>query len=92
MPRVLDLLCKRTMHLVIQENEENQTIKMSTVSIKYRKYKFICKEKHKIQPKYKENSNDHKRIYIVGTVRIYKQKHNIPPESKICVLYKMKKL
>jgi hypothetical protein len=32
------------------------------------------------------------RIYIVSTVGIHKQKHNIQPESRTCVAYKMKKL
>jgi ribosomal protein S30 len=65
---------------------------MSTARIEHRKYKSICKEKHKIQPKHKENCNDRMRIYIVSTVGIHKQKHNIPPESRTCIAYKMKKL
>jgi hypothetical protein len=65
---------------------------MSIARIEYRKYKSICKEKHKIQPKHNENCNDGMRIYIVSIVGIHKQKYNIPPESRTCVAYQMKKL
>jgi hypothetical protein len=47
------------------ENKLNITIKKSTARIEHGKYKSICKEKHKIQPKYKENYCDRMRIYIV---------------------------
>jgi hypothetical protein len=77
------------MLLVIQNIKQ---IKMSTVRIEHRKYKSICKEKHKIQPKLKENCNDRMRIYIVSTVGIHKQKDNISPESRTCIAYKMMKL
>jgi hypothetical protein len=87
MPRILALLSKRRMPLVIQKRKQ---IKMSTVRIEQRKYKSICKEKHKIQPKHTENCNDRMRIYIVSTVGMHRQKHNIPPESRMCVAYKMK--
>jgi hypothetical protein len=60
--------------------------------MEHRTYKSIYKEKHKIQPKHKENCNDLITIYLVGTVRIHKQNHNIPPESRMCIAYKMKKL
>jgi hypothetical protein len=73
-------------------NKANKTIKISTARIEHRKYKSICKEKHKIQSRNKENCNDRMRIYIVSTLRIHKQKHNIPPESRMCIAYKMKKL
>jgi hypothetical protein len=62
-------------------HKANKIIKMSRARIEHRKYKSICKEKHKIQPKHKENCNDRMRIYIVSTVGIHKQKNNIPPES-----------
>jgi hypothetical protein len=74
------------------ENKANKTIKMSTARIEHRKYNSICKEKDKIQPKYKENCNDRMRIYIDSTVGIHKQKHNTPPESRTCVAYKRKTL
>jgi hypothetical protein len=73
-------------------NEANKIIKMSTAKIAYRKYKSICKQKYKIQPKYKENCNDHMRIYIVSTVGIYTQKYNISPETRMFLAYQMKKL
>jgi hypothetical protein len=74
------------------ENNANTTIKMSTARIKYRKYKSMCEEKHEIQPKNNENCNDRMKIYIVNTVGILQQKHNIPPELRKCITYKMKKL
>jgi hypothetical protein len=60
--------------------------------IEYRKYKSICEEKRKVQPRHKGNCNDCMRIYIVRIVGIHKQKHNIPLESRIYVADKMKKL
>jgi hypothetical protein len=51
---------------------------MSMARVEHRKYKYIHKEKHKIQPKNKGNYNDRMRIYSVSTVRIHRQKHNIP--------------
>jgi hypothetical protein len=65
---------------------------MSTARIEHRKSKSICKEKHNVKSKHKENCNDRMRIYLVSIVGILKQKHNIPPESRTCVAYKMKKL
>jgi hypothetical protein len=65
---------------------------MSAARIEHRKYKSIYNEKHKVQSKHKENCNDRMRIYIVSTVGIHKQKHNIPPESRTYIAYKMKKL
>jgi hypothetical protein len=58
---------------------------MSTTRIEHRKYKSIRKKKYKVEPKHKKNCNDRMRIYSVSTVRIHKQKHNIPPESRTCV-------
>jgi hypothetical protein len=89
MPRILDLICQRRIPLVIQEIKQ---INMSTARIEHRKYQSICKEKHKIQPKYEENYNDRMRIDIVSTVGIHKQKHNIPSGSRTCIAYKIKKL
>jgi hypothetical protein len=78
MPRILALLCKRSMPLVIQEIKQINNKKVN-MRIEHRKYKSICNEKHKIQPKHKENCNDRMRIYLVSTVGIHTQKHNIPP-------------
>jgi hypothetical protein len=65
---------------------------MSIARIEDRKYTFICKEKHEIQPKHLENCNDCMRIYIVSTFRIHEQKYNILLEARTCVTYRMKKL
>jgi hypothetical protein len=65
---------------------------MSIARVKYRKYKYIYKEKHKIQLKNKKNYNDHMRIYSINTVIIHRQKHNILPESKTYIAQNMKKL
>jgi hypothetical protein len=73
-------------------NQANKIIKISIARIEHIQYQSICKEKHEIQPTHKENCNDRMRIYIVSTVGIHKQKHNISPESRIYIAYKMKKL
>jgi ectoine hydroxylase-related dioxygenase (phytanoyl-CoA dioxygenase family) len=73
-------------------NKANKIIKILSARIEHKKYKSICKEKHKIQSRNKENGNDHMRIYIVDTVRTHKQKHNIPTESRTCIAYTIKKL
>jgi hypothetical protein len=91
MPRILALLCKQEYALSNPRNKANKTIKMSIARIEHRKSKSIHKKIYKIQQN-KENCNDRMRIYIVSTVRIHKQKYNIPPESRTCIAYKMKKL
>jgi succinylglutamate desuccinylase len=67
-------------------NNTNNRIKISMMSVEYRKYKYICKEKNKIQLMYKENLNDHMRIYSGSIVIIHREKHNIPPKSRTCIM------
>jgi hypothetical protein len=73
-------------------NKTNKIIKISTARIEHRKYKSICKENHKIQPKHKEICNDRMGVYVVSTIGIHEHKYSIPPESRMYVVYKMKKL
>jgi hypothetical protein len=73
-------------------NSENKIIKMSIARIEHGNYKSICKEKHKRQPIHKENCNSLKRVYIVSRVGIHIETDNIPPNSRKCIAYKMKKL
>jgi UPF0288 family protein (methanogenesis marker protein 3) len=80
------------MLLVIQQHKGNNIIKMSTARIEYRKYKSISKEKHKIQPKDKENCNDRMTIYIVSTVGIHKEKLYISPETRTSTASKLNTL
>jgi hypothetical protein len=55
------------------------------VRVEHRKYKYVYQEKYKIQLENNGNYHNHMRIDSVSTVRIHRQKHNMPPESRMCI-------